>query len=169
MHSGPVTAGVLRGDRARFQLFGEVVALAALIEHTGARERIHISEKTAKMIIDAGKGEWVLPRTDKEVICPSQDNLQTFWVQTKAEQSAVSLAIGSEILADNDEVDLLPSKKEDGVRSTVERRTSSVDKKPSVVSGRTSSIKDDPMRRAHRFERGHREVWHGHRALRQEL
>ena len=22
MHSGPVTAGVLRGDRARFQLFG---------------------------------------------------------------------------------------------------------------------------------------------------
>ena len=25
MHSGPVTAGVLRGDRARFQLFGDTV------------------------------------------------------------------------------------------------------------------------------------------------
>lgn len=24
MHSGPVTGGVLRGDRARFQLFGDV-------------------------------------------------------------------------------------------------------------------------------------------------
>jgi class 3 adenylate cyclase len=25
VHSGPVTAGVLRGDRARFQLFGDTV------------------------------------------------------------------------------------------------------------------------------------------------
>lgn len=25
LHSGPVTAGVLRGDRARFQLFGDTV------------------------------------------------------------------------------------------------------------------------------------------------
>jgi hypothetical protein len=25
MHSGPVTAGVLRGERARFQLFGDTV------------------------------------------------------------------------------------------------------------------------------------------------
>lgn len=25
-HSGPVTAGVLRGDNARFQLFGDVVS-----------------------------------------------------------------------------------------------------------------------------------------------
>ena len=24
LHSGPVTAGVLRGERARFQLFGDV-------------------------------------------------------------------------------------------------------------------------------------------------
>ena len=24
LHSGPITAGVLRGDRARFQLFGDV-------------------------------------------------------------------------------------------------------------------------------------------------
>ena len=25
LHSGPVTAGVLRGERARFQLFGDTV------------------------------------------------------------------------------------------------------------------------------------------------
>ena len=31
VHSGPVTAGVLRGERARFQLFGETVNVAATV------------------------------------------------------------------------------------------------------------------------------------------
>ena len=30
LHSGPVTAGVLRGERARFQLFGDTVNVAAV-------------------------------------------------------------------------------------------------------------------------------------------
>ena len=32
LHSGPVIAGVLRGDRARFQLFGDTVNTTARIE-----------------------------------------------------------------------------------------------------------------------------------------
>ena len=31
LHSGPVTAGVLRGDKARFQLFGDTVVRVAIV------------------------------------------------------------------------------------------------------------------------------------------
>ena len=31
LHSGPVTAGVLRGDKARFQLFGDTVVRVKIV------------------------------------------------------------------------------------------------------------------------------------------
>ena len=62
-----VTAGVLRGERARFQLFGDTVNTAARMESNGTRERIHISEQTANYLADAGKSDWFIPREDKIV------------------------------------------------------------------------------------------------------
>lgn len=64
MHSGPVTAGVLRGERSRFQLFGDTMNTAARMEHTGVRDKIQLSPETANLLIAAGKGKWVVKRDD---------------------------------------------------------------------------------------------------------
>ena len=62
LHSGPVTAGILRGERARFQLFGDTVNTTARIESSGERNRIHISSETAELLMNSGKGDWIAKR-----------------------------------------------------------------------------------------------------------
>jgi class 3 adenylate cyclase len=64
IHSGPVTAGVLRGERSRFQLFGDTMNTAARMEQTGCRGQIHVSEYTATLLMKAGKTSWVTARDD---------------------------------------------------------------------------------------------------------
>ena len=41
-HSGPVTGGVLRGEKSRFQLFGDTVNTAARIESSGEANKITV-------------------------------------------------------------------------------------------------------------------------------
>ena len=82
LHSGPVTAGVLRGDKSRFQLFGDTVNTAARIESTGLRHRIHLSQETADLLKEAGKESWVAPR-DGVVVAKGKGEMQTFWLLTK--------------------------------------------------------------------------------------
>lgn len=89
LHSGSVTAGVLKGDRARFQLFGDTVNTAARMEGTGSKGRIQVSESTAKSLKKAGKGSWLTRREDV-VDAKGKGVLKTYWLTLDGEHAGSS-------------------------------------------------------------------------------
>lgn len=94
LNSGPVTAGVLRGERARFQLFGDTVNTASRIETTGQRDRIHLSEQTAKFLKAAGHDEWIVPREDA-VQAKGKGLIKTFWLTIDDDGSRLDASEGA--------------------------------------------------------------------------
>mmetsp|Transcript_18806 Transcript_18806/g.40484 ORF Transcript_18806/g.40484 Transcript_18806/m.40484 type:complete len:1140 (+) Transcript_18806:117-3536(+) len=80
LNSGPVTAGVLRGDRSRFQLFGDTVNTAARMESTGIVSKIQVSENTAALLKIAGKEHWLHKREGK-VAAKGKGSVQTYFVE----------------------------------------------------------------------------------------
>jgi uncharacterized protein (DUF2267 family) len=82
IHTGPVTAGVLRGENARYQLFGDTMNTAARMESTGVPDRIQLSMQTAELLQAEGKPHWILPRDDP-VMVKGKGTLQTFWLNTE--------------------------------------------------------------------------------------
>jgi class 3 adenylate cyclase len=76
VNSGPVTAGVLRGDKTRFQLFGDTVNTAARMESNGIPGKIHCSASTADELIVWGKKGWVINREDK-ITAKGKGEMQT--------------------------------------------------------------------------------------------
>lgn len=75
-----MTAGVLRGEKGRFQLFGDSMNTASRIESTGQRNKVHISQETAVHLKAAGKEAWLCARKDK-VFAKGKGQLQTYWLQ----------------------------------------------------------------------------------------
>jgi class 3 adenylate cyclase len=112
LHSGPVTAGVLRGEKSRFQLFGDTVNTAARIEATGRRNKIHLSEETADLLTVAGKAHW-LRRREQLVTAKGKGKLQTYWLMTKEEgrwEAAVDYGCNRDVLeSKSSEVNALPN------------------------------------------------------------
>eukprot|EP00977_Amphora_coffeiformis_P016683 scaffold5233_cov178-Amphora_coffeaeformis.AAC.3 len=120
LNSGPVTAGVLRGEKARFQLFGDTVNTAARMESTGAAGRIHISQNTADLLVSAGLDSWVVPR-ETMIEAKGKGKLQTFWIAPEVElsftaRSTKSSRLGRQTSAMGGEDD-----DEDEARDTVSR------------------------------------------------
>jgi len=79
LHSGPVVAGVLRGEKSRFQLFGDTMNTAARMESTGVKNRIQLSQQTADLLIEAGKEHWIIKREEK-VKAKGKGDLTTYFL-----------------------------------------------------------------------------------------
>eukprot|EP00980_Cylindrotheca_fusiformis_P018347 scaffold5995_cov113-Cylindrotheca_fusiformis.AAC.3 len=95
IHSGQVTAGVLRGERSRFQLFGDTMNTASRMEHTGERNRIQLSQTTADMLIEAGLAQWIIPRGSR-IYVKGKGDMQTYWLR----KSKVRKPKGSDVKSD---------------------------------------------------------------------
>jgi class 3 adenylate cyclase len=73
-----VTAGVLRGEKSRFQLlFGDTVNTAAQMESNGKRGRIYLSRSTTDKLIKIGtKSSWLVAR-EEIISVKGKGDLQT--------------------------------------------------------------------------------------------
>jgi class 3 adenylate cyclase len=88
LHSGSVTGGVLRGQKSRFQLFGDTMNTASRMESNGMPHRIHVSQETANELVAKGKSGWVTPREDK-IVAKGKGELQTYWVAIRSTSHSV--------------------------------------------------------------------------------
>eukprot|EP00980_Cylindrotheca_fusiformis_P021046 scaffold8060_cov110-Cylindrotheca_fusiformis.AAC.4 len=95
-HSGQVTAGVLRGERSRFQLFGDTMNTAARMESTSERNRIQVSHVTADLLVASGLSTWVIPRNGM-VLVKGKGEMQTYWLNTTAGKAAKQTKSGNEM------------------------------------------------------------------------
>eukprot|EP00980_Cylindrotheca_fusiformis_P012356 scaffold3033_cov91-Cylindrotheca_fusiformis.AAC.2 len=88
IHSGQVTAGVLRGERSRFQLFGDTMNTASRLEHSGEKNRVQISQATADLLAEAGLSHWTTPR-ERTIYLKGKGDMQTYWMRkTKSSRPA---------------------------------------------------------------------------------
>ena len=89
IHSGATTAGILRGTKSRFELFGDTINTASRMESTGIGGKIQVSEETAELIRLHSKGRWLAKR-DNKIVAKGKGELQTYWVEPERAAYRVS-------------------------------------------------------------------------------
>jgi class 3 adenylate cyclase len=103
LHSGPVVAGVLRGDRTRFQLFGDSMNTASRMKSTGLPNRIQVSQETATRLEREGKGDWLKARSNR-VVAKGKGEMQTYFLSVVRKSSTTSSGADGPRDVDDDEL-----------------------------------------------------------------
>jgi class 3 adenylate cyclase len=80
IHSGTVTAGVLRGHKSRFELFGDTINTASRMESTGIRDRIQVSEETAHLIEKVGGDRFKLTLREDTIHAKGKGHMKTYFL-----------------------------------------------------------------------------------------
>jgi len=85
LHTGPIVGGVLRGQRSRFELFGDSINMTSRMESTGRPGCIQVSADFAKVLQeDHGLASWVKPR-EGLVAVKGKGNLPTYWLTSSSD------------------------------------------------------------------------------------
>lgn len=107
MHSGPCTAGVLRGDKPRFQLFGDTVNTASRMESNGVPGRIQISEETffqLQLFMGSSDSPYAATQRPEKVQAKGKGYLTTYWLFGKAAAAAFEQANTHDVGVDLDHI-----------------------------------------------------------------
>ncbi|CAJ1951424.1 unnamed protein product [Cylindrotheca closterium] len=89
LHSGPVTGGVLRGQKSRYQLFGDTVNTASRMESNGTTGMIHVSQSTADELVKLGRSSWLVA-CDEKLPIKGKGDMQTYFVRPTSLTTSVS-------------------------------------------------------------------------------